>query len=509
MPSYTFDPLTVAAMNEEDAKAFLQNLKADKDATITPPQTSTSGAPDPSGSRNVTAEGKAELQAASTSAPDSRIPPPPKAFARTSERSAANAIRLTLGSDPYRVKTWFGDNNFIPDFTSLFNILSACDNIMLSTDKFTRASEFWTPAVSRSYIGVICIIQTFRAMRQGRRNLTVNQQEFLDWFEERYPLSTLPIPGPLVNLISVIANTNVAALNYRSHCPVLPDVAPANYQNATYLRNNLCLRIPNIPIILHQLFRHATFATTPIAGADPTSAQVGRWPLFMRHLYEITPITTDPPSQTNKGTHGHTTVAYAWNFFNPALVNVYRTNNNIGKNLLDYADELISILPASATRTTASTDNHALTWQEFCCLDSQPKWFEESARLMSLYSKFWKESCSLEDISPVGHAGALGHAAITAQLVQPTTRFPAQTFSMNYELRSHTVSEADRLDGLIANINVANRGAVTAHTGSANVAVQSGPYYSLAVTHTARSVDPTSAIGQILEDQYHVPNPKA
>jgi len=510
MPSYTFDPAAVMSLNEADKAKFLADLLEGKHETQSPAKSNDQA--DPVGARPVVQQARSDIVNAPVASAAKPTFTKQKPFARDSDRDAANAVRLALGSSAFRTVTHFGLNTFYPDFTMLFVALNALDFAMLSTDKFCRAAEFWTPLVSRIYISIIVYVQVMRSMRATSTNFGVEIQQFLDWFEEHFPLTTLPVPGPLVNFISTISACHISTLDYKVMCPTLPSKVPTSANTRWTITNNLVLKFPNVPQLFNQLSTHYAFAN-PAAAAPQTAEQIGRWADFGRTIFATNSWAAGASTTQVHRTPltGFATAVYAHLWASPGFAQTYRTNTSIGRNLIDYGMPTDSILPAEFNSAAVNGPNAALpSWQTFLGFETTHEWFSEFARIMAVYSKFWKESTSLDTISPVGSTAPLCVAEATALLVQPTTRFPALTLSRNFVVRVSGLPEADLLDAQLSAINCANTGTVTTGVAATpNVAPQTGPYLDLAIQERARAVDSSGGLRQIIEDYYHVQNPRA
>jgi hypothetical protein len=507
MPSFTFDPSVVSQMNEKEIKEYLANLKADTVALTAAPRQTDASASDPVGSRNVVAEARRELTDASSSAAEPRTPAPPKTFTRASDRSAANATRLVFGSNPFHLRTRFVDNAFFPNFLHLFMMLSLADRKMSATDKFVRVAEFWTPLVSRIYVSVLLIIQVLLAMKSAGR-LSHDNETFVNWFVSTFPLNTLPVPGFLVNSLQCISNVAVAATNYRSHCPELPELVPTQPRRLFMICNNLAMRLPNIPVLINQLAAH--YATVNVANPVPTPDTVGRWNAFGQTVF-ATALTGAPTSTSDRTAITAVPVEQQWLFASPGF-EPYLGNKNIGSNLLEYAGEMLALLPTAFRPAAAPTAGTAVTWRTFCGFGTSHRWFTEFARIMTDYSKHVKESCSMADISHIGHAGALIRASNPANLYAvPTTRYPDIDYTMsNVAVKSASVSESDELDGAVALVNTAELTAapLAVHGFAALTPLHRGPYYELLDQRIAVELNPVDGFGQVFSDHYHVPNPR-
>jgi hypothetical protein len=502
--SFKINAADVANLNDTQLHEHIMKALADAGEIVNPPR-STDKKPDPVGSRDVNAEAQAELQSARTQAAAPTTPAPPKSFTRTTDRSAANAIRLTLGSNPLSTRTHFGENGFIPDFSVLFEILYFMDRKMIATDKFTRTAEFWTPLVTRIYIAVILHIQILKALQSAGR-INDETERFLHWFDLTFPGATLPIPGPLTNILQCLANAHVAATNYKSHCPILPPLPPTTLDNWYLICNNLAPRLPNPLMLAHQYYHHLLFATT----GNPTGRDVGRWARFGRTIYS-TNTMADPAGPSTREPLTSTQASILWLLASPGFRQPYLVNQTIGNNLLDYASEMLFLLPPEISTVTAPTDTTAPSWREYLGFGSKHAWFTEFSRIMTDYCKHWKESQPYADISPIGHSGALICATLPTPADRPTTRFP--TFASSYDVKSYIlpIPESDELDGCVALVNTTNSATNTGlpYPGFLNNVLQFGPYYNLSLAKSGRDVDPLDGAGQVLSDHYHVQNPKS
>jgi hypothetical protein len=501
--SLRIDPASVQNLNDQELHQYImQQIAANEN--LTDPAAS-GPVDDPIGSRNVNAEAQSELKAAKSAAPAPTVPSATKAFSRSSDRSAANAIRLCLGSNPLTTRTHFGENSFIPDFSVLYEYINFMDRKMIATDKFTRTAEFWTPLVTRIYIAVLCYVQVFKAMRSAGR-LDFETDQFLDWFELTFPSSTIPIPGPLINLIPTLSNAAVSATHYKSHAPRFPPTVPATPAQYYLLSNNAAPRMPNILLLLHQYFHHLTFAIT----GNPTARDVGRWSSFGRVFFASNYMAA--PTGASHRTPLTTVHAHALHLFgSPGFRQPYLVNQTIGSNLLDYADEMLMLLPREISTLTDPTSTNSPNWREFLGFGSSHTWFSEFSRIMTDYCKFWKESSPYSEISPVGHTGALVRSTLPVVATRPTTRYPPFLSAYDHTVFSLALPESDELDGCLAIINttVASDNVGLPMAGYINWTLHSGPYYALSIAKTGRDSNPLDGAGQILSDQYHVPNPKA
>jgi hypothetical protein len=501
--SLRIDAASVQNLNDQELHAYIMQQIAANENLTEPAAPGPSD--DPIGSRNVNAEAQNELKAAKSIAPAPTTPSAPKAFSRASDRSAANAIRLCLGSNPLTTRTHFGENSFIPDFTVLYEYINFMDRKMIATDKFTRTAEFWTPLVTRVYLAVILYIQIFKAMRSAGR-LDHETNLFLEWFELTFPSSTMPIPGPLTNLISTISNAAVAATHYKSHAPRLPPTVPTTPSDYYLLSNNAAPRMPNVLALLHQYFHHLTFAVT----GNPTARDVGRWSAFGRAFFASNYMAA--PANASHRTPLTVNNAAALHLFgSPGFRQPYLVNQTIGSNLLDYADEMLLLLPAEITTNTDPTSTAPPSWREFLGFGSTHTWFSEFSRIMTDYCKFWKESSPYSEISPVGHTGSLVRSTLPVVAARPTTRYPPFLSAYDHTVFSLALPESDELDGCLAitNSQVASDNNGLPLAGYHDWILQSGPYYALSIAKTGRNSNPLDGAGQILSDQYHVPNPKA
>nr|BBU59855.1 capsid protein [Rosellinia necatrix partitivirus 23] len=509
--NFKFDPDYVASLNAEQAKAYILGLQADTSAVIDAPKAPAPDAQDPVGSRDVVREARQELVNARTSAPAPSVPVGPKAFTRSSDRSAANAIRQVYASNPLTARTHFGLNFFIPNFLHIFQMLYLMDRKMVATDKFTRTSEFWTPLVTRIYISVLLYVQILLAMQSAGR-LDGDNELFLEWFLRTFKPSTLPIPGPIVNLFATLSNAAVSATNYKSHAPTLPPKPHTRGQDLYLFTTTLASRLPNVPALLNQYHAHLTFALPAAANNAET---IGRWPSFGHTVFAAALLGAAPATAFEQtAVNGANNAARNWLFQSPGFLQPLFTTRNIGSNLQDYAPAMLPMLPAIFVSTANALPNGVPTWRQFLGLQTEFQWFTEFARIMTDYCKFFKESCSMADIAHVGHSGSLIRASNPANLYAvPATRFATLDLTMsNATSYTHAISESDEIDGCVALFNtdeITTTAGLPVGVTHANPPLHGGPYYALATAKTAAEINPVDGFGQILTDHYHVANPKA
>lgn len=521
MPSvqdYLNGSATFADINEADWKAFVAQQQQEQKALIDNNRSSsrTLGA---MRVRTVHAQAQAATRPNQTSSVPTRVAPPTP-FGST-DSSALNKIRYVYNGNPMTEITHFSGNRMIPDATFLFLLLNQMDGLMTTTRKFTELSEFWLPLHSRYYVAVLFFIQVFRA-QSAAGELQVNARHALDLFDSEspsFPLNALPIPGPLVNFFSQLSTSLPHLTDMEAVTPFLPDSTYSANRTYYNIAHNMCMRVPNVPTILALIARlHAS--STTIDDNEILRQGLLIYNLDLRRdatapaTGKVDPDTYDAEYAYETGTSSHimralsgpgTTTA----FYAPAGLitqfNAYRSSVHV---------------PAR-TRPNATTGSQTyLTWLEFLGLDN-PSFFSRVLRIMSTYSKFWKGSVTMADISPNGHTGLQVFAELktkaTADLVN--NRYHVRSYEFDAKARNPLAPASDTMDACVhpanisvfaANVNNHNAQTLPDDASPTELATQriGGPFFKeTPVTAHALSKKPNMAYGAVVATHYYSPVP--
>lgn len=193
---------------------------------------------------------------------DSRNNPPvaprnkkePRKFATPSAATVSSAPPLLLGVSnlPFYTNQHLETNTFIPSALVLFAILAELDSNMSNTYRFLQSAPGWIPLVSQAYIGVCFIVHILRIAREAN-TISVEQFQFLQWFESVYDFRTLIIPGPLVPVFQALAYTSGPFDWIGNIAPAITNSARPVRKNAYSCSAGARYLLPHVPLIVDQL----------------------------------------------------------------------------------------------------------------------------------------------------------------------------------------------------------------------------------------------------------------
>lgn len=223
------------------------------------------------------------------------VPFAPRGQLRRPPRDTAPGVSTML--DMVSFAPWSRDENlslstYVPDSSALFVTLAECDNLMLSTDRFTRGHPQWHPFVSRLYMAMIHYFRIMDCMVfAGIADSEIIT--LLARLKSQYDFRRLPIPGPLVphiQALSVASSGHEILGDVTPHLPLLSTTTAKQgfTLNQAYSPNPLALMdyLQNIaestatnrseeePTAVNNLFR-ADITDTPIPGVQYTLSTAG------------------------------------------------------------------------------------------------------------------------------------------------------------------------------------------------------------------------------------------
>nr|AWC68506.1 putative capsid protein [Heterobasidion partitivirus 11] len=312
-------------------------------------------------------------------AASSHLPNVPVAVSASSKLST---ITAALGYNRFHDST-FGISSMVPNFMLFSWIISALDRTMLNTYRFGQSSPDWHPLLTQIYYGIVFVVHILR-VRRSAQTITADEYTFLEWFEGTFPLSSLPIAGPLKHFLQSITVCSGPSKFYGNIAPDTPSswtltAANAFTFGAPDLHFNSCF--PAIRYLLDEIVA-MTDAAQHQANFDPNNAE--HWRRF--HL----PFN---------------------NVFGAATANEHYFSFPGFTGLLPLpATQMVTFFHASQgtpypPRVAAAAGNMT-SIAEFCGLANhgvqQSAWFPIVVNLMQRHAQFFKDSTSLANISTVG-----------------------------------------------------------------------------------------------------------
>ncbi|BCY26963.1 coat protein [Rhizoctonia oryzae-sativae partitivirus 6] len=522
MPSYDFT-------NVEDFVAFLQANKHRVASVLGPQPTEPEKNKKPEdnvdalGQRDVTAQARqAATHAPTTTAGPSMVPKKPTLLSGLGSAEARNTLRLTNGlDDPFRDVTHFGRNTTIPDFTMHHELIDSANSIICANKRFFDQSSFFHPHWAHIYIGVLEIVLTMRSQRAIGR-LEYRADQFLTWFDNRFGLETLPVPGFSRQILADLGSSSPAIANYENVSPFLPDVTQANrgslgvfrsLTNGNNFASRFTARIVPVRLLVDQMVRFYTAAQNAVN--DPNNNNPARtisnYAHFMRTIFEA-----DPDSNNNTvfaaaptSSHQRTQLSAAGQLLTrithmmaaPGVRQVFWCPIPIAQTLSSYTQQILSAMPSTASLRADPQSGDFWSWQEYLALDSRTEWFDMLINVMTLYCEFWADSCTVGEIPESGASALQVEFTRAVSNPVPTTRYPDIDYTVNGELRNAGVPPADRMDASVECLNsnllfpIGNR------------TVRQGPYWTnLALAKRAPRLTPTVGYARVLIDKYRKSN---
>jgi hypothetical protein len=312
-------------------------------------------------------------------AASSHLPNVPVAVSSSAKLSS---ITAALGYNRFHDAT-FGNSSMIPNFLLFSWIISALDRTMLNTYRFGQSSPDWHPLLTQIYYGICFIVHILR-VRRSAQVITADEYTFLEWFEGTFPLSSLPIAGPLKHFLQSITVCSGPSKFYGNIMPETPSqwtLTPGNAFTfgAPNVQFNSCF--PAIRVLLDEI-NAMTDAAQHQANFDPNNAE--HWRRF--HL----------PFNNMFGA--------------PTVSEFYYSLPGFTGLIPLSATQMVTFYHASQgtpypPRLAAAAGN-LTTIAEFCGLANhgtqQSAWFPVVVNLMQRHAQFFKDSTSLASISTVG-----------------------------------------------------------------------------------------------------------
>lgn len=312
-------------------------------------------------------------------AASSHLPNVPTAVSSSSKLST---ITAALGYNRFH-DTTFGTSTMMPNFMLFSWTISAIDRTMLNTYRFGQSSPDWHPYLSQVYYGICFVIHILR-VRRSAQVITSDEYSFLEWFEGTFPLSSLPVAGPLKHFLQSITVSSGPSKFYGNIVPHTPALWSLNAASSfTFVNNDAPFNtaFPAIRALLDEInamidpARHQN-------NFDPNNAEHWRRfhlpfnnmynaPTASEHFFSLPGFTGLIPLPANQ------------------MVTFYHASQG-------------TPFPATITAAAGNTTSIA----EYLGLANhgvqQSAWFPVVVNLMQRHAQFFKDSTSLASISTVG-----------------------------------------------------------------------------------------------------------
>lgn len=299
-------------------------------------------------------------------------------------------------------------STFLPSASRLYAIQHELDQLQIQNRYFRQAIPSFLPTHTRIYVGILFIVQVYRAMDHAGI-LGFRERQFLATFFAAHPAETLPVFGPLLPVYQSLCVSNPQDGTMPRVCPSLPaNLGPAQASQLFAAPHNYA--IPNIPL----LFGLHEFIAAWVAGqANPDANTL------------LTLMGVDAASTQNVTLNGFVftpgfiapvTANQAWIAASPGLAEE-----------LEISNDLLSSFKTNSrfARLPTRTANQAIRdFGEFTQVFNGP-WFTTLKRNMGIYARFIKGSGTFQDISVEGPTSGqiVANAAVVGIQAQPTGFF--------------------------------------------------------------------------------------
>lgn len=308
-----------------------------------------------------------------------RAPRGPIAVASSSATSGASAMLELPAAIAFSTDQRRSPNLFVPDAQMLFHVLSICDNMMLSTDRFIRSAPAWLPIVSQLYISVLWLTMILIVYVNSGYGAMYSQ--LINDLVTHLRIDECLIPGPLVPFFQSLSAVNGPFEWIGDILPGMPDFTTAWNAASFHPTDNVVRMLPIPAIILDQLHYFATW----IVPANETIYGGFEW---YRNIFSLGHAAHDRrlllgPQLCGSLYAPQSQVEAARTFWNSVLSSgITRTNAAAGQPVLTGYLQLFGFV----------AQNGSL----------QLDWFQHVATVMQKYTQYFNGSIPLKSILPVG-----------------------------------------------------------------------------------------------------------
>lgn len=449
-------------------------------------------------------EGAAELLAPPP-AKRPRAPRGPVATGSTSSNNAAPQLLELAAAFPMHTVQRRTPNQFLPDSQMLFHVLSVCDRLMVSTERFTRSCPSWIPIVSQLYISLLWNTHIIRVIVNSGYGQHLSST--LDLLIHQLRIDECVIPGPLVPFFQAISAISGPYDWMGDIIPRFPTVRQLWNPALPGPRETHSRFIPLPFIMLDQLIR---FGTSVLGQGQETN-----YPDFL--WYHDIFGATGPD------------LGYSYHL-GPQLCGSLNTSRNLHDTARIHWQSYVN----GTARFSIAADRPAPTRLEqlFGLEDQngnpQTQWFPMVSLAMQKYCQYFNGSLSLKFIptAGIGSVALRGipeiHPAVSSWLFPPDANFTGFLSSRYAPLRPippqlslsfiHADPHLERSDEQFAVISHTNidwsviPSANPLQIGLGNVSFQSGDYWQLHHHRENEQVTFALQFTQLIASRYHQQN---
>jgi hypothetical protein len=329
-------------------------------------------------------------------------------------------------------------STFLPNAHRLYAVLHEIDDILVQNRYFRQSIPSFLPTQSRIYMGIIFLMHTYRCMIHAGLPIDVITRATVDQFFVNHPVETLPVPGPLIPIMSAICVSNPQDATMPRVCPRLP--AQLGPRQASHLiQSPVNFAIPNVPMLLglHATLR-AYIVAHPAESADVILTHFG---IDDDSDIEITLNGTTFPAGFAGGA-APLTARQKWSVTCPGIGQPFELPQEL---LANFRNNMRSV-----PFPTLNANSSVQTLSEYTRI-STGNWFSTLKRNMAIYCRYVKGSGTLQDIKVEGPAAAqIVSNLITQGVAEPTGFFRLDRLLPGDAAYSTSMPANDRIAELLS-----------------------------------------------------------
>lgn len=431
-----------------------------------------------------------------------RAPRGPFDNASSTSAPGAPALLELAAAYPMSTEQRRSPNTFVPDAQMLFHVLSLCDNMMLSTDRFTRSAPAWLPIVSQLYISILWFTMILKVYVNS--SYGAMHAHLLNILVAHLRIDECLIPGPLVPFFQSLGAINGPFEWIGDIVPIIPEFSQLWNATSFYPTDSFARIFPIPAILLDQLHYFASITVTE----QETIFGHFEW---YRNIFSLGQGTFNPRLRLGPQLCGslyatESQVVNARTFWSAALrTGITRTNAAANQPLFSSYPQLLGFVD----------QNDAM----------QLDWFQHTAIVMQKYCQYFNGSVPLKSISPTGIGAVAVHGYPNYSGAARTWMYPATNalssfkssrfsalreipalLTVRFEHADHELEEQAEQYAIATHTNMCWSKNLTTQNNWTQVAeanVHSGTYWSMTPHRAHASVRLKTQYAQLVASRYH------
>ncbi|KAL3652375.1 hypothetical protein CASFOL_002056 [Castilleja foliolosa] len=413
----------------------------------------------------------------------------------------ASPLLEIAAATPMRTIQLSNVNIFIPDAQMLFHVLSLCDSMMNSTNRFLKSSPAWLPIVSQLYVSVLwntMILRVFVNSGYGTEYAHV-----LNLIRSHLCVDECMIPGPLVPFFQALSATKTPFNWIGDITPGLHSFRSMWNKTNFHPTAHVARQLPFPVIILDQLYAFAHF--------EPKNQNTSAYSTF-RWYSNVFGLTDDVQNILHRMGPQLCGSLYTPQSQFDAARNIWKSIFQNGFNRVVHDKD-------------AFKDFNQL--MGFISQDGlvQTDWFSHISVVMQKYAQHFNESAPLKSVSLTGlgsvsvfgtpvkqtlirdwiYPAATEISPFTTERYSPRREIPA-TFSVIFGHANQTLEEEDEQFSIVTytNINLAaNNSVQNGHTAIDHTVTHQGHYWTIRPIGESNPVNLKGQYAQFIANRYH------